>query len=102
MTESATTAQQTPTKRWVLVMVLYLLGLFMGALDTGIITPARTIIQSDLGVDEKLGIWMITVYTLAYAAAIPVMGKLADRIGRQTRPGRDHPGFGWGQRLACG
>lgn len=72
-----------PTRRWVLVLVLYLLGLFMGALDTGIITPARTVIQSDLGVDEKAGIWMITVYTLAYAAAIPVMGKLADRIGRK-------------------
>ena len=71
------------SKRWVLILVLYLFGLFMGALDTGIITPARTVIQSDLGVDEKTGIWMITVYTLAYAAAIPVMGKLADRMGRK-------------------
>ena len=77
------TETKTGSRRWVLVLVLYLLGLFMGALDTGIVTPARTVIQSDLGVDEKLGIWMITVYTLAYAAAIPVMGKLADRIGRK-------------------
>ncbi len=68
---------------WALVLTLYLLGLFMGALDTGIVTPARTVIQSDLGVDEKTGIWMITVYTLAYASAIPVMGKLADRLGRK-------------------
>ncbi|MBQ0005674.1 MAG: MFS transporter, partial [Clostridiales bacterium] len=30
------------------------------------------------------GIWMITIYTLAYAASIPVMGKLADRMGRRT------------------
>ncbi|MDO5678132.1 MAG: MFS transporter [Propionibacteriaceae bacterium] len=81
MTEPKHAAPQT--NRWVLVLVLYLSGLFMGALDTGIITPARTIIQSDLGVDEKTGIWMITVYTLAYAAAIPVMGKLADRMGRK-------------------
>ena len=56
MTEQTTT-QATYTKRWVLVLVLYLLGLFMGALDTGIITPARTVIQNDLGVDEKFGIW---------------------------------------------
>ena len=77
------TETKTGSRRWVLVLVLYLLGLFMGALDTGIVTPARTVIQSDLGVDEKLGIWMITVHTLAYAAAIPVMGKLADRIGRK-------------------
>ena len=68
--------------RWALAMGLYLLGIFMGAIDTGIVTPARTIIADDLGVNQQLGIWMITVYTLAYAAAIPVMGKLADRIGR--------------------
>ncbi|MEG2533245.1 MAG: hypothetical protein RSB04_09580 [Gordonibacter sp.] len=34
-------------------------------------------------IDEQLGIWMITIYTLAYAAAIPVMGKLADKFGRK-------------------
>lgn len=65
------------------LLTVYLLGIFMGAIDTGIITPARTIVQNDLGVDEATGIWMITIYTLAYAAAIPVMGKLADRYGRK-------------------
>lgn len=70
-------------RRWGVAVALYLLGIFMGAIDTGIITPARTVIQSQLGVDEATGIWMITIYTLAYAAAIPVMGKLADRNGRK-------------------
>ena len=65
-----------------LIMAVYLLGIFMGAIDTGIVTPARTIIQNNLGVDDKTGIWMITIYTLAYAASIPIMGKLADRFGR--------------------
>ena len=64
-------------------MAVYLLGIFMGAIDTGIVTPARTIIQNNLGVDDKTGIWMITIYTLAYAASIPIMGKLADRFGRK-------------------
>jgi len=62
---------------------VYLLGIFMGALDTGIVTPARTIIQNNLLVDAKTGIWMITIYTLAYAASIPIMGKLADKFGRK-------------------
>ena len=57
------TAKPAP-KLWVLLTV-YLLGIFMGAIDTGIVTPARTIIQNDLGVDESTGIWMITIYTLA-------------------------------------
>ena len=67
-----------------LIMVVYLLGIFMGALDTGIVTPARTVIQNGLGVDEKSGIWMITIYTLAYAVSIPIMGKFADRRGRKS------------------
>lgn len=66
-----------------LIASVYLLGIFMGAIDTGIVTPARTIIQNNLQVDEKLGIWMITIYTLAYAASIPIMGKLADKYGRK-------------------
>lgn len=66
-----------------MIMAVYLFGIFMGAIDTGIVTPARTIIQNNLGVDAKAGIWIITIYTLAYAASIPVMGKLADRFGRK-------------------
>jgi EmrB/QacA subfamily drug resistance transporter len=67
----------------VLVSVIYLAGIFMGAIDTGIVTPARTLIQSNLGVNDQTGIWMITIYTLAYAASIPIMGKLADKFGRK-------------------
>jgi EmrB/QacA subfamily drug resistance transporter len=65
------------------IVAVYLLGIFMGAIDTGIVTPARTIIQNDLGVGSNTGIWMITIYTLAYAASIPIMGKLADKYGRK-------------------
>lgn len=66
-----------------LILALYLLGIFMGALDTGIVTPARTVIQTALGVDARYGVWMITIYTLAYAVSIPIMGKLADKNGRK-------------------
>ncbi len=67
----------------VLLTIIYLAGIFMGAIDTGIVTPARTIIQNNLGVDGQTGIWMITIYTLAYAASIPIMGKFADKFGRK-------------------
>ena len=68
----------------VIILVLYLLGLFMGALDTGIVSPARAVIQGQLGVSETVGIWMITIFTLAYAVSIPISGKLADIFGRKT------------------
>ncbi len=66
-----------------MIMAVYLAGIFMGAIDTGIVTPARTVIQNNLMVDDKTGIWMITIYTLAYAASIPIMGKMADKYGRK-------------------
>lgn len=75
--------QQSKKLNFALIMIVYLLGIFMGAIDTGIVTPARTVIQNYLGVSEKSGIWMITMYTLAYAASIPIMGKLADKYGRK-------------------
>ena len=65
------------------IMTLYLLGLFIGCIGTGSITPVRTIIQTSFGADDQLGIWMITIYTLFYAAIIPISGKLADRVGRK-------------------
>lgn len=76
-------AKESKKPRLVLIMIIYLFGVFMGAIDTGIVTPARTIIQNNLGVSEQVGIWMITIYTLAYAASIPIMGKLADKFGRK-------------------
>ena len=79
----AATADFTAPKRWKLVLVLYLAGIGMGALDMGIVNPARTVIQNGLGVGDKVGVWVFTIYTLAYAAAIPVIGKIADIIGRK-------------------
>ncbi len=77
------TKTEDTKKKFGLIMSVYLFGIFMGALDTGIVTPARTVIQNNLLVSEKTGIWMITIYTLAYAASIPIMGKLADKYGRK-------------------
>ena len=77
------TSEKKTKNNYVLVMILYLAGIFMGAIDTGIVTPARTLIQNELGVSAQSGIWMITIYTLAYAASVPIMGKLADKFGRK-------------------
>ena len=40
-------------------------------------------VQAHFGIDGSVGIWMINIYTLFYAALIPVIGKVADRIGRK-------------------
>ena len=72
--------KKTSTK---LTMLVFLLGIAMGALDSGIVSPARDIIANGLNASQSSSIWMITIYTLAYAVAIPIMGKLADSFGRK-------------------
>jgi EmrB/QacA subfamily drug resistance transporter len=64
-----------------MILLIFLLGIFMGAMDNGIVSPARQIIQNGFGVDQNLGIWMITIYTLAFAIAMPIVSKLSDKFG---------------------
>ncbi|MGL4760608.1 MAG: MFS transporter [Sarcina sp.] len=66
-----------------LAMVVFLLGIAMGALDSGIVAPARNIIADGLHVSQSASIWMITIYTLAFAVSMPIMGKLSDKFGRK-------------------
>ena len=65
------------------VFVIYLLGLLLGGLYVGMVSPVRLVIQAQFGLDDATGIWMINIYTLFYAACIPVVGKLADMRGRK-------------------
>lgn len=65
------------------LMVMFLLGIFIGGMDSGIISPARTVIADSLNVDASNSIWMVTIYTLAYAVIMPISSKLSDRYGKK-------------------
>ena len=78
-----TTAYKAQSGGYALIAAVYLFGIFMGALDMSIINPARTVVQNGFGVNDQLGVWLMTIYTLVYAASIPIMGKLADKKGRK-------------------
>ncbi len=66
-----------------MILAVYLTGLLVGGLYIGMVIPARTVVQANLGIDSSTGIWMINIYTLFYAALIPTIGKLADMHGRR-------------------
>ncbi|MUT66484.1 MFS transporter [Paenibacillus sp. NEAU-GSW1] len=66
-----------------LMLVTFLLGIFMGALDHGIVGPALSSIFQAFDVDSSWGGWSMTIYTLTFAVSIPVLGKLSDRFGRK-------------------
>lgn len=70
-------------KHTTLILILFLLGIFMGAIDNGIVSPAREIIQNSFSVSKGVGAWMITIYTLVYAVSMPISSKLSDIIGRK-------------------
>jgi EmrB/QacA subfamily drug resistance transporter len=80
-TITTTLSKELPKK---LVLVTFLLGIFMGALDHGIVGPALSSINEYFGISTSWGVWSFTVYTLLFAVSIPVMGKLSDRFGRKN------------------
>src|SRR5690625_3850571 len=63
--------------------IILLIGVFMAALDNGIISAALTTINSSFNVSATSGSWGITLYTLGLAVATPIVGKLADKYGRK-------------------
>lgn len=73
---------QHPTKVNAAFIIL-LIGVFMAALDNGIISAALTTINASFDVTATQGTWGITLYTLGLAIATPIVGKLSDRYGRK-------------------
>lgn len=57
------------------------IGVFMAALDNGIISAALTTLIDAFEVSATWGSWSVTIYTLGMAISIPVVGKMADRYG---------------------
>ncbi len=88
-------------KNTTLVLILFLLGIFMGAIDNGIVSPAREIIQNSFSVSKGAGAWIITIYTLVYAVSMPISSKLSDILGRKKMYMFGIAVFGIGSAL-CG
>jgi EmrB/QacA subfamily drug resistance transporter len=59
------------------------LGVFAGALDLGVLSPALPALGLAFGVGARELPWVFTLYLLANVVSIPIMTKLADRNGRR-------------------
>ena len=62
---------------------MYLVGVFMGALDTSIISPALPLIARSFSTTLAWTAWTVTAYTVAYAASTILAGAMGDRSGRR-------------------
>ena len=66
-----------------LVTVGLLAALFIGALDSTVVTTATTSIAKDLNGFSLIS-WIFSIYTLTTCVATPIFGKLADLFGRRS------------------
>ncbi|RED85261.1 MULTISPECIES: MDR family MFS transporter [Cohnella] len=73
---------QKQTNRTVVTIGL-LSALFIGALDSTVVTTATTSIVKDLQGLSLIG-WIFSIYTLTTCVTTPIFGKLADLFGRKS------------------
>jgi EmrB/QacA subfamily drug resistance transporter len=59
------------------------LGVFAGALDLGVLSPALPALGAQFAVGPNALAWVFTLYLLANVVAIPIASTLADRNGRR-------------------
>ncbi len=65
------------------ILVTLALGVFMGALDMSIVSPAFTTLQQTFRVTSNTITWVFTTYTLVYIVSQPLTAKTSDRYGRR-------------------
>ena len=71
------------TKTRNLILVLFLIGVFMGSLDTGIIGPVLPSIEQSFNLTSRESSWIFTLFVITFMIGSPVMAKFSDFYGRK-------------------
>ena len=79
----ATIAGHAVDRSYLPLLLTLGLGVFAGALDLGVLSPALPALASAFGVGPREIAWVFTLYLLANVVSIPIMTKLSDRNGRR-------------------
>ena len=66
-----------------LILILFLIGVFMGSLDTGIIGPVLPSIEQTFQLTSREASWIFTLFVIAFMIGSPVMAKFSDFYGRK-------------------
>jgi EmrB/QacA subfamily drug resistance transporter len=81
--EPATIAGHRLDRSYLPLLLTLGLGVFAGALDLGVLSPALPAIGADFHASARDLPWIFTLYLLANVVAIPIMTKLSDTYGRR-------------------
>ena len=71
------------TKTRNLILILFLIGVFMGSLDTGIIGPVLPSIEQSFQLTSRESSWIFTLFVIFFMIGSPVMAKFSDFYGRK-------------------
>lgn len=66
-----------------LILLLFLIGVFMGSLDTGIIGPVLPSIEQNFNLTSRTSSWIFTLFVITFMIGSPVMAKFSDFYGRK-------------------
>lgn len=65
------------------IILIYLIGVFIGALDTNVVGPVFPLLMRGLHVSLTWVAWTISAYTVSYVASTVLAGALGDRFGHK-------------------
>lgn len=66
-----------------MILLLFLIGVFMGSLDTGIIGPVLPSIEESFNLTSRESSWIFTLFVITFMIGSPVMAKFSDFYGRK-------------------
>lgn len=66
-----------------LILILFLIGVFMGSLDTGIIGPVLPSIEQSFHLTSRESSWIFTLFVIFFMIGSPIMAKFSDFYGRK-------------------
>ena len=66
-----------------IILILFLIGVFMGSLDTGIIGPVLPSIEQSFHLTSRESSWIFTLFVITFMIGSPVMAKFSDFYGRK-------------------
>ena len=66
-----------------LILILFLIGVFMGSLDTGIIGPVLPSIEHAFNLTSRESSWIFTLFVITFMIGSPIMAKFSDFYGRK-------------------
>ena len=70
------------SKKRNLILLLFLIGVFMGSIDTGIIGPVLPSIEQTFHLTSRQSSWIFTLFVIAFMVGSPIMAKFSDFYGR--------------------